>query len=225
MQIIVHKMKAILSIIALPLICGSGSFANSGTARYGYADSVAVAKATEAVDSLDYIDRSLHEIIKQRDLPRLVSDREQALSVLENLPPDAYGINEKPTVRRLLASKSMRLTNQELSAYKRVRSVQVNNMGIFSYPYFSCRFKWQDGKLFFEKTSGSQRKSGYVYDNNPYSKVFLGGWSVNNDPQTTYDSENSVSGMIYKIGANKIIMVFPSHDERSFEIYELTKQR
>ncbi|WP_290234136.1 hypothetical protein, partial [Bacteroides acidifaciens] len=76
---------------------------------------------------------------------------------------------------------------------------------------------------FFEKTTGSQRKSGYIYDNKPDSKVFLGGWSVNDDPQTSYQGENSVCGMVYKIGSNKLIMLFLAPDEKSFEIYELTK--
>lgn len=204
--------------------------AQSGSMGYGYnyADSVEVVEvievdAIEAVDSLDYVDYSLYGIIKNRDWDRLVLDREQALSVLEHLPSDAYGLNEKAMVKKLLTSKNLRITNQELLAYKRVRSIQVNNMGIFSYPYFACRFKRKDGKLFFEKISGSQRKSGFVYDNKPDSKVFLGGWSVNDEPQTTYDSDHSEPGMIYKIGTNKIIMVFLAPDEQSFEIYELTK--
>ena len=52
--------------------------------------------------------------------------------------------------------------------------------------------------------------------------VFLGGWSVNNDPQTTYNSPNSVAGMVYKIGTGKIIMLFVMSNQ-TFEIYELKK--
>lgn len=230
MLITVCSMNRIFSLIVILLICSLGAYAQSGSMGYGYnyADSVEVVEvievdAVEAVDSLDYVDYSLYGIIKNRDWDRLVLDREQALSVLEHLPSDAYSLNEKAMVKKLLTSKNLRITNQELLSYKRVRSIQVNNMGIFSYPYFACRFKRKDGKLFFEKISGSQRKSGYVYDNKLDSKVFLGGWSVNDEPQTTYDSDHSEPGMIYKIGVNRIIMVFLSPDEQSFEIYELTK--
>ena len=223
-------MKTIFPILIILLSCGLNSFAQSGALGYGYnyTDSVEVVEvievdAIEVVDSLDYVDYSLCGIIKNRDWDRLVLDREQALSVLDNLPSDAYGLNEKASVRKLRMAKNLKITNQELLTYRKVRSIQVSRMGIFSYPYFSCRFKKKDGKLFFEKISGSQRKSGYVYDNKPDSKVFLGGWSVNNDPQTTYDSENSEPGMIYKIGPNKVIMVFLAPDEQSFEIYELIK--
>lgn len=230
MLITVCNMNRILLLIVILLMCSLGVSAQSGSMGHGYnyADSVEVVEvievdAIEAVDSLDYVDYSLYGIIKNRDWDRLVLDREQALTVLEHLPSDAYGLNEKVMVKKLLTSKNLRITNQELLAYKRVRSIQVSNMGIFSYPYFACRFKRKDGKLFFEKISGSQRKSGYVYDNKPNSKVFLGGWSVNDEPQTTYDSDHSEPGMIYKIGTNKIIMVFLAPDEQSFEIYELTK--
>ena len=210
------------------ILTTEGVYAQSGFKGYAYADSVVVAEvievdAFEVVDSLDYVDYSLMGIIKDRDWDRLVLDREQALSILEALPSNAYGINERNIVKRLLSSKNLKITNQEFLQYRKVRSIQVSDLGIFTYPYFRCRFKKKEGKLFFEKLTGSQRKSGYIYDNKPDSKVFLGGWSVNDDPKTTYDSENSVSGKIYKIGHNKIIIIFLDPDVQSFEIYELTK--
>lgn len=204
--------------------------AQSGSTGYGYnyeygdtIEVVEVIEGIEVVDSLNYVDYSLIDIIKPRDWDRLVLDREQALDVLNRLPSEAYGLDEKSIVRKLLTAKNLKLTTQELLGYRRVRSIQVSRMGIFSYPYFSCRFRRKDGKIFFEKTSGSQRKSGFIYDNKPDSKVFLGGWSVNDDPQTTYHSEHSECGMVYKIGTNKLIILFLAPDERSFEIYELTK--
>lgn len=223
-------MRIILKFLYLTVVilCGTTVSAQSGSRGYVYPDSVEVVEvievdAIEAVDSLDYVDYSLYGIIKNRDWDRLVLDREQALSVLDRLSSNAYGSNERLMVKKLLTTKALEISNQELLAYKRVRSIQVNDMGIFSYPYFNCRFKRMDGKIFFEKTSGSQRKSGFIYDNKPDSKVFLGGWSVNDEPQTTYDSDNSVPGMLYKLGSNKIIMLFLAPDEQSFEIYELTK--
>lgn len=219
-----------LTFLSLLIINALIVYAQSGSTGYGYGyeycdtvEVVEVIEVVEAVDSLDYVDYSLIDVIKPRDWDRLVLDREQALEVLDRLPSDAYGLDEKSIVRKLLTAKNLKLTTQELLAYRKVRSIQVDRMGIFSYPYFSCRFRRKDGKIFFEKTSGSQRKSGYIYDNKPDSKVFLGGWSVNDDPQTTYESENSVPGMLYKIGTNILIMLFLSPDERSFEIYELTK--
>lgn len=102
-------MKTIFSILIIVLSCGLSSFAQSGGVGYGYnyADSVEVVEvieveAIEAVDSLDYVDYSLYGIIKNRDWNRLVLDREQALSVLERLNTDAYGINERPMVKKII---------------------------------------------------------------------------------------------------------------------------
>ena len=161
-----------MMLISIILTSGRKANAQSGGNGYGYnyADSVEVVEviegdAIETIYSLDYVNYSLYGIIKNRDWDRLVLDREQALSVLERLPSNAYGANERLMVKKLLTSKALKISNQELLAYKRVRSIQVNDLGFFSYPYFSCRFKRMDGKIFFEKTSGSQRKSGFIYDN------------------------------------------------------------
>ncbi|MBP3511525.1 MAG: DUF4893 domain-containing protein [Prevotella sp.] len=184
---------------------------------------IGITSDTVTTDTSCDIVPALNQLIHADDYLLLVGGREKALEILDGFGRDAYGIREAPMVRNLLTGKPLTVSPGELKAYRRVRSIQVNNMGIFSYPYFACRFREKDGKLFFEKTTGSQRKSGYVYENTPMAMVFLGGWSVNNDPQTTYDSVNSEAGMIYKIGAGKIIMLFVRPNQ-TFEIYELKKQ-
>lgn len=167
-----------LRIFGIALMLGSGQyvFAQSGAGCVNPETVKAVDPndSIEAIDSLDYVDYSLVGVIKPLDWDRLVLDREQALTVLAHLNTDAYGFKEKAKVKKLLTARNLKLSNNELLGYRKVRSIQVNRHGIFSYPYFACRFKYLDGKLFFEKTAGSQRKSGYVYDNKPDSKVFLG---------------------------------------------------
>lgn len=165
----------------------------------------------------------LEDIILPSDYGVLARDRDIAREVLSILTPKSYGYVEKNMVEKLLNAKTYPITPEDMIGFRRVRSIQIDARdGIFSYPYFNCRFKKIDGKVFFEKTTGSQRKSGYVYQNSPESLVFLGGWSVNDDPQTGYGSTNSVVGKVYKIGPRKAIMVFPSEEDR-VEIYELTK--
>ncbi len=171
----------------------------------------------------DNLNADLEGTILPSDYGRLSVNREAAREVLSTLSPDSYGYAEREDVWQLLDAKTYPVTPDEMMGFKRVRSIQIAaNDGIFSYPYFNCRFRKVDGKVFFEKTSGSQRKSGYVYQNTPESLVFLGGWSVNNEPQTSYGSENSVAGMVYKIGPGRAIMIFSSEDNR-VEIYEFIK--
>src|SRR5262245_55725001 len=49
------------------------------------------------------------------------------------------------------------------------------------YPSFDCRFFRKNGKLFFEKTTGSQRRSGYLYPGADDYMVFLGTKTMNED--------------------------------------------
>ena len=165
----------------------------------------------------------LEGIILPSDYVVLARDRNIAWEALSTLTPKSYGYAEKKMVEKLLNAKTHPITPKDMIGFRRVRSIQIDARdGIFSYPYFNCRFKKADGKVFFEKTTGSQRKSGYVYQNSPESLVFLGGWSVNDDPQTEYGSTNSAVGKVYKIGPRKAIMIFPTEEDR-VEIYELTK--
>lgn len=165
----------------------------------------------------------LEGIILPSDYGVLARDRNIAWEALSTLTPKSYGYAEKKMVEKLLNAKTHPITPKDMIGFRRVRSIQIDARdGIFSYPYFNCRFKKADGKVFFEKTTGSQRKSGYVYQNSPESLVFLGGWSVNDDPQTEYGSTNSAVGKVYKIGPRKAIMIFPTEEDR-VEIYELTK--
>ncbi|MDE5902475.1 MAG: DUF4893 domain-containing protein [Muribaculaceae bacterium] len=163
----------------------------------------------------------LREVIHSVDYDNLSQDREKIRTLLATLSPDSYGYDEKQMCERLLDAPVSPVTPDGMIGYRRVRSIQINSLGIFSYPYFSCRFRKKNGKVFFEKTTGSQRKSGYLYQNTPESLIFLGGASVNGDPQTTYGSESSVAGTLYKTGPRTAIMLFATDD--SAEIYELTK--
>lgn len=167
--------------------------------------------------------RAFRGIIKTPDYDALSHDSELAWKALAGLSPKSYGYNEKRMVEKLLNAKVYPLTPEDMIGFKRVRSIQIDaDNGIFSYPYFKCRFRKLNDSVYFEKTSGSQRKSGYIYRNTPQSLVFLGGWSVNNDPKTGYDSANSVAGSVYKIGRDRAIMIFPSSEKR-VEIYELRR--
>lgn len=151
----------------------------------------------------------------------LDDDITKCTHLLQALPDDAAYLEERPEILRLLKSTRLDIIPSDIFNYKRVRSIQVNKLGIFSYNYFNCRFKTKNNLLFFEKTSGSQRKSGYVYKNDPKSCIFLGGWTVNDDPQTIYGSENSIAGSLYRVGTNKLLMVF--FDGNGFELYEIVK--
>lgn len=168
----------------------------------------------QAPEMPDNLNPALKEIILQADYSSLSLDRQIAQDVLKTVVPGSYGYDEKRGVEKPLKAKTYPISPVDMIGFKRVRSIQIEARdGIFTYPYFNCRFKQSDGNVLnvlFEKNTGSQRKSGYIYQNTSESLIFLGGWSVNNDPQTKYGGENSVAGTVYKIGPRKAIMIFPT---------------
>ena len=138
-----------------------------------------------------------------------------------NLGSDAYGISDKNIVNNLIRSPKLQITTTDLFNFTKVRSIQGDNLGIFTYDFFSCKFKEKNGKIFFQKTSGSQRCSGYLYRKDDNSFVLLGGWTVNSDQLNNYNSSNSQAGILYKISQNKLILIFSTKD--AYEIYEIVK--
>ena len=133
----------------------------------------------------------LEGIILPSDYGVLARDRIIAWEALSTLTPKSYGCVEKNMVEKLLNAKTYPITPKDMIGFRRVRSIQIDARdGIFSYPYFNCRFKKADGKVFFEKTTDSQRKSGYVYQNSPESRLFFGGGCGKDEPHTRYCNKN-----------------------------------
>lgn len=201
-------------------LVGTLTMGNAGDEWYYNDRCELIKQKTEMPDNLNH---ALEGKILPADYGMLSLDREMAWKVLSTVTLGSIGYAEKRVVEKLLNAKTYPISPKEMIGFKRVRSIQIDARdGIFSYPYFNCRFQETDRGIFFEKTKGSQRKSGFLYQNSPESLIFLGGWSVNDDPQTTYGSENSVAGTVYKIGTNKAIMIFLIKENR-VEIYEFIK--
>ena len=114
-----------------------------------------------------------------------------------------------------------------------VRSFQVNRMGTFAYPWFKARIWRGSTGLRFEKTSGSQRRSGVLLPHGDgRSLVFLGGTTVNADPQVGYSSvraggepaESDTVGRLVRIGPRELLLVLDADREAGrFELYHLRR--
>lgn len=144
---------------------------------------------------------------------------------------DWFGANDKKELVRLqqlLTEPDLSIDVSQVIGKWKCRSTQLNNTGIYVYNYFNCQITKSDNKLFFEKTSGSQRKSGYLFPNGNNELVFLGGWTVNDDPQTVYsglsqstDNQNDTVGIFVR-KSNKLVALFP-YSKNHYEIYELIR--
>lgn len=143
---------------------------------------------------------------------------------------------ERALVTQLIAEPTRQVTAKELKGAWRVRSVQGGmtgaTYGVYLYPWFKARITEKNGKLFFEKLTGSQRRSGHLYppDTQSSAWLFAGGWTVNEDPQVPYSREaeqNAVAetdstGLLLGLKGGRLLMISDVSSTR-FELYELKR--
>lgn len=152
-------------------LAGSLTMGNPDDPRYYNGNAQLVRQTPEMPDNLN---PELKGIILPTDYSILSLDRQIAQDVLKTVMPSSYGYDEKRSVEKLLNARTYPISPVDMIGFKRVRSIQIDARdGIFSYPYFRCLFSESAGKVFFEKITGSQRKSGYIYQNTPESLIFL----------------------------------------------------
>ena len=94
-----------------------------------------------------------------------------------------------------------------------------------------CRVRRAGDGLFFEKLTGSQRVSGFLYPRDGTSFVLLGGATVNEEPQRRYTSDGGApaevlqhnrAGLVTKVGLGRLRIVFPQ-EIGQFEVLDLTR--
>jgi len=117
----------------------------------------------------------------------------------------------------------------------RVRSLQSSSGSVFAYPYFAARIARADCGHAFAKTTGSQRRTGVLYpiEGQPDRLAFLGASTVNDDPPRDYDptrpagdqrpGEENSAGVLYRIGANELLMLLDARGDGRFEVYHLRR--
>jgi len=150
-----------------------------------------------------------------------------AIMLLKKAPEPAKKEEKKELTRikNLVSMAREALKPNDLTTIKQVRSIQISQLGIFKYPFFNCRFKQTDKGIFFEKTAGSQRKSGLVFQDDDRSLVILAASTVNDEPQRTYSGftmsknpEHDNPGLIIRRGKT-FLAIFPGKND-SFEVHE-----
>ena len=160
-------------------------------------------------------------IVTQEDryVEQLVSDFIKNVTIPKSVNKEAV-----VKLRNLLNEEAQTLTQKDLINLKQVRSIQINDLGAYFYPYFKCEFKGAKKSLFFEKTAGSQRKSGFVFPNTANTMVFLGGKTIKNEKQRQYsgilraeNKDHDVAGLFIKRG-KKVLALF--RKKRGYEVYE-----
>lgn len=137
----------------------------------------------------------------------------------------------KAVVEELLAEPHRPLTAAELAGDWKVRSLQGARYGVFPYPWFKARIEQRDGRVFFQKLTGSQRRSGWLLPpaDGTGDWYFVGGATVNEDPEVAYSKvgggsarDSDTVGQVWGIAEGRALMLLDVSDD-SYEVYQLKR--
>jgi Domain of unknown function (DUF4893) len=143
----------------------------------------------------------------------------------------ASDADAKAVAEELLAEPQLPLDAAALKGDWKVRSIQGGRYGIYAYPWFKARVTEREGKLFFEKLTGSQRRSGWLLPpQGQGSWILLGGATVNEDPQVAYSREagaqmaqsSDTVGQVWGIAEGRVLMLLDASAD-GYEIYQLKR--
>jgi uncharacterized caspase-like protein len=137
-------------------------------------------------------------------------------------------------LRQIVAGDPQPIRDADLLGKWRCRSAQIDDgvragtsAGVFTYPYFRCAItrQGQGQGLFLAKVNGSQRVSGRLYRVKDDRFVFLGGDTVNDDPQLDYGAkaDSNVVAYLFKVGPGRLRLEMPQTCCSSLEILEFVR--
>src|SRR5262245_13197941 len=124
------------------------------------------------------------------------------------------------TAIETLKPQNRPLKEKDLLGKWRCRNIQASDLIVIVYPFFDCRITRKNGKLFFEKTTGSQRRSGYLYPSADNQMVFLGTKTMNDDANS--GEYTDTVGVLVKKSNGHFLLVLDATPE-GYEIYEIRK--
>jgi WD40 repeat protein len=148
------------------------------------------------------------------------SDRLAALAAGPAGPGEEDATKDLPTAIELLKPQDRPFKEKDLLGMWHCRSIQADGFRVTVYPSFNCRFIRKDRRLFFEKTNGSQRRSGYLYPNAGDHMVFLGSLTMNDDVNSG-EYTNTV-GVLVRKASNRLLLILDATGQ-GYEIYEIVK--
>lgn len=160
------------------------------------------------------------------------SDQQRLASVDSRLKPlldehqqseDEQTRNEALNLYRIVLEEPEPLSESALVGTWRCRSAQLDAEFFYAYPDFKCVVRTTPQGLFLEKTSGSQRISGYLMRQDDSHYVFAGGASVNAEPQVSYSGlagalprESDVVGLL-RSAPDGFVVLIPEQNQ-SFNV-------
>ena len=177
------------------------------------------------------------ELMLAEDREDLVDSDARVIELAANPQPDRESAKAAETAHRWVNQPRLPFRAEDLMGKWRVRSLQGSLGLCVLYPYFNAEFRKENGRLIFQKTTGSQRRMGWILPYRNDCMIFLGARTVNDDPPLHYSrldptipatsprKESDSWGGLYRIGDNQYLMVLDVVPGQKFELYEITSKQ
>ena len=121
--------------------------------------------------------------------------------------------SENAELDALLAKPLLSLPDFDLGGDWQCRTVKAGGPGaLVVYGWFKCRVSDDGSGWMLQKTTGSQRTTGRFYDDGEKRSIYLGSFSVNDDPAKAYGSgpESDQVGYAFRTGPSEWRIEFPA---------------
>lgn len=105
------------------------------------------------------------------------------------------GAGDLAIIRTVLEPQGRAVSPDELMGRWRCRIMKLGGITpAIVYDWFECRVREANGMPYFEKLSGTQRVSGYLYPHDSGGVVLLGAMTVGKEPQRLYSGAEPAAG-------------------------------
>ena len=164
-------------------------------------------------------------------LGKLQESRAKGLSEAEQGAPR----EDLAMIHSVLDMQPTQVSAGALAGTWRCRTIKLGGMTPdVVYSWFKCRIGARDGRLSFEKLTGSQRTYGTLYSEASGGYVYLGASSVANEPRHFYSGSGASVGapgtpddqigLLLATGPNSARIEFPYPvQESTFDVIELRR--
>ena len=170
-------------------------------------------------------DGEVQRLITAADKARLENyetTREAALKEARGGNPTDVAVLDE-----LLARPTVSFSDKELTGDWQCRTIKAGGLGaLVVYGWFRCRVTDDGSGWMLDKTSGSQRTRGRLYDDGEKRAIYLGSLRYNDDPAVDYaaDPEMDQVGYAFRTGADQWRIEFPRPQRESLlDILELRR--
>lgn len=170
-------------------------------------------------------DGEVHKLITPADAARLESyegTRKAALDEARGGNPEDVAVLD-----RILARPAVAFSDRDLTGDWRCRTIKAGGIGtLVIYDWFRCKVTDDGSGWLLDKTSGSQRTRGRLYDDGDKRAIYLGSLRYNDDPASDYaaDPQMDQVGYAFRTGADEWRIEFPRPQRESLlDILELRR--